>query len=88
MQTQKYPPEVSPVHARIAIDDLHTGKELVALHPKVISSNSLKWLRAHKHENGFDAVCFTGLCRQTLYSKSRFEEWLATRTDAARRGQA
>jgi hypothetical protein len=44
----------------------------------------LKWHLYNRHKNGLDAACIKGLRRKILISKSRFERWLATQTEAGR----
>lgn len=68
----------------IALDDLYEPAELVAMFPKVLTPNTLRWQLYNRHKNGLDAACVKGLRRKILISKSRFERWLATQTEAAR----
>ncbi|MHB1430184.1 MAG: hypothetical protein ACYC5U_11760 [Rhodocyclaceae bacterium] len=68
----------------IALDDLYEPAELVAMYPKVLTPNTLKWHLYNRHKNGLDAACIKGLRRKILISKSRFERWLATQTEAGR----
>ena len=68
----------------IALDDLYEPAELAAMFPKVLSTNTLKWHLFNRHKNGLDTACVKGLRRKILISKSRFERWLATQTEAGR----
>ncbi|HMN22290.1 MAG TPA: hypothetical protein PKA16_12975 [Ottowia sp.] len=76
-------PEASQGDA-IALDDLFTIEELVAQYPKVLSINTMNWHLRHRDTNGLAAACVKGLRRKMLISKSRFERWLATQTEAGR----
>ncbi|NFV82108.1 hypothetical protein [Magnetospirillum aberrantis] len=78
MQTSQNRPDAIP------LDDLYEPSELVAMFPKVLSINTLKWHLFNRHKNGLDTACVKGFRRKILISKSRFEQWLATQTDAAR----
>lgn len=78
MQTQEAQGEA------IALDDLFTVEELVAQHPKVLSINTMNWHIRHRDKNGLADACVKGLRRKLLISKSRFERWLATQTEAGR----
>lgn len=89
MQTNKFSPTAEANQpnveaAAIALDDLFSAEELIDLYPKVLTANTLKWHLHNRHKNGLAAACVTGLRRHILISKSRFERWLATQTDAAR----
>ena len=68
----------------IALDDLFTVEELVALHPKVLSVNTMNWHIRRRNKNGLAHACVKGLRRKLLISKSRFERWLATQTEEGR----
>lgn len=68
----------------IALDDLYTPDELVALYPKILTANTMRWHMLNRHKNGLSTACVKGLRRKILVSKSRFERWLSTQTEAAR----
>lgn len=68
----------------IALDDLFTPAELVAKYPNTLTINTLKWHLHNRSSNGLNFAVVKGLRRGLLISKSRFEQWLATRTEAGR----
>lgn len=67
----------------IALDDLFTVDDLVAQYPKVLSINTMRWHLRHRAQNGLSVACVS-MRRKLLISKSRFERWLATQTEAGR----
>lgn len=70
--------EAATQNSVIALNDLHTIDELVAQHPKILSAFTLRWQLRHRDENGL-AVCCVKIGKKLLISKSRYEQWLASR---------
>jgi len=68
----------------ISLNDLLTVEELAAKYPKILSIHTLRWQLRYRGTNGLAMACVRGLGRKLLISESRFENWLATQTDARR----
>lgn len=62
----------------LALDDLHTVKDLAARYPKILSVPILRWQLRSRDTNGL-AHCCVPVGRNTLISLTRYESWLATR---------
>lgn len=74
---------VAPFGDAIKLDDLRDIEALAAENPKTLTVATLRWQLRHRDTNGLAAACVR-IGKRLLISKSRYEHWLATRTDAAR----
>ena len=68
--------------ASIALDDLDTKQELAARHPRFLTVGTLDWQLRHRDTNGLAPACVR-VGKKLLISRSRYEQWLATRAGAA-----
>lgn len=66
----------------IALDDLRDIETLAAENPKTLTVSTLRWQLRHRDTNGLAAACVR-VGKRLLISKPRYEQWLATRTEAA-----
>ncbi len=64
--------------AFVRLDDLHSVEDLAAAFPQVLSVQTLRWQLRYRTVNGLDAACVRA-GKRLLISRSRYEEWLATR---------
>lgn len=62
----------------IDLADLRTVAELAAEYPSVLSVWTLREQLRRRHKNGLAAACVP-VGRRLLISKSRYEQWLATK---------
>lgn len=62
----------------VHLADLNTIDGLVAAHPALLSTATLRWQLRHRDTNGLAPACVR-LGKKLLISKSRYETWLATR---------
>lgn len=67
----------------IALDDLRDIETLAAENPKKLTVNTLRWQLRHRDTNGLAAACVR-IGKRLMISKSRYEHWLATQTEAGR----
>lgn len=65
------------------LSDLRAVEALVAERPDVLTVSTLRWQLRHRDANGLAAACVQ-IGKRLLISKSRYERWLATQTEAAR----
>lgn len=62
----------------IAINDLYTIEGLVETNPEVLNVQLIRWQLRNRHDTGMDQCCIRA-GKRVLISKSRYEQWLATR---------
>jgi hypothetical protein len=67
---------------RIPLEDLFPIPALVAAYPNILTVTSLRWQLRHRGENGL-ARCCVQQGKKLLISKTRYEEWLASRAGGA-----
>ena len=67
----------------IKLDDLRDIEALAAENPKTLTVATLRWQLRHRDTNGLAVACVR-VGKRLLISKSRYEHWLATRTEAGR----
>lgn len=67
----------------IELRDLRDVEALAAERPDVLSVSTLRWQLRHRDTNGLAAACVQ-IGKRLLISKSRYERWLATQTEAVR----
>lgn len=67
----------------IKLDDLRDIEALAAENPKTLTVSTLRWQLRHRDTNGLAAACVR-VGKRLLISKSRYEYWLATQTEAGR----
>ncbi len=65
------------------LSDLRAVEALAAENPKYLTVSTLRWQLRHRDTNGLAAACVR-VGKRLLISKSRYEHWLATQTEAAR----
>lgn len=65
----------------IKLDDLRDIEALAAENPKTLTVSTLRWQLRHRDTNGLAAACVR-VGKRLLISKSRYEYWLATQTEA------
>ncbi len=75
--------QTTSTQVAIELRDLRAVEALVAERPDVLSVSTLRWQLRHRDTNGLAAACVR-VGKRLLISKSRYEHWLATQTDAAR----
>jgi hypothetical protein len=69
----------------LPLEDLHSIDELAAKFPKILSVPTLRWQLRHRKENGLATACVP-VGKKLLISKTRYESWLATRSERDRLG--
>lgn len=62
----------------VQLADLYPIDGLVAAHPALLSTATLRWQLRHRDTNGLATACVR-LGKKLLISKTRYEIWLATR---------
>lgn len=67
----------------IKLDDLRSIEELVAENTKTLSCNILRYQLRRRFTNGLADACVR-IGNRVMISKTRYEQWLATQTDARR----
>lgn len=67
----------------IRLDDLRSIEEIVAENNKILSSNILRYQLRQRFTNGLADACVR-IGNRVMISKTRYEHWLATQTDARR----
>lgn len=75
--------QVTDTQSAIELRDLRDIEALAAERPDVLSVSTLRWQLRHRDTNGLAAACVR-IGKRLLISKSRYEHWLATRTEAGR----
>ncbi len=73
----------APIGDAIKLDDLRDIEALAAENPKTLTVSTLRWQLRHRDTNGLSAACVR-VGKRLLISKSRYEYWLATQTEAGR----
>lgn len=73
---------VDSLSTSIKLDDLRSIEDLVNEHPNILSVSTLRWQLRSRDSNGLGTACVR-VGHRVLISKSRYEQWLATRTEAA-----
>ncbi len=73
----------APIGDAIKLDDLRDIEALAAENPKTLTVSTLRWQLRHRDTNGLAAACVR-VGKRLLISKSRYEYWLATQTEAGR----
>lgn len=73
----------TPQEATVELRDLRDIEALAAERPDVLSVSTLRWQLRHRDTNGLAAACVR-VGKRLLISKSRYERWLATQTEAGR----
>jgi hypothetical protein len=73
----------APYGDAIKLDDLRDIEALAAENPKTLTVSTLRWQLRHRDTNGLAAACVR-VGKRLLISKSRYERWLATQTEAGR----
>ncbi len=68
----------------LPLEDLHSIDEFAAKFPNILSVPTLRWQLRHRHENGLASACVQ-VGKRLLISRTRYESWLATKTEGARR---
>jgi hypothetical protein len=71
-----------PTTDGIALDDLHSLKDLARHYPEIAPVSTLRWQLRHRDTNGL-ACCCIKQGKKLLIIKSRYERWLATRAGVA-----
>jgi len=66
----------------VQLADLYPIDGLVALHPNLLSTSTLRWQMRHRDVNGLAPACVR-VGKKLLISKTRYEAWLATRAGVA-----
>lgn len=64
---------------KIALDDLITIQGLVDQYPKLLTEYTLRYQLRDRAKNGLARACVR-VGRNILISRSRYEEWLASRS--------
>jgi hypothetical protein len=64
--------------AGLRLDDLSTVDDLAAKFPSLLTVPTLRWQLRHRDENGLAPACVR-VGKKLLISRSRYENWLATR---------
>lgn len=67
---------------RLSLEDLHTVDELAARYPNVLTSYTLRWQLRDREKNGLAGACVR-IGKKLLISKTRYEQWLAAKTEKA-----
>lgn len=75
--------QVTDTQAAIELRDLRDIEALAAESSDVLSVSTLRWQLRHRDTNGLAAACVR-VGKRLLISKSRYERWLATQTEAGR----
>ncbi len=65
----------------IPLEDLLNAAELAGVNQH-LNIHALRWQLRFRHSNGLDSACVR-IGKKLLISKSRYERWLATRTEEA-----
>jgi len=68
----------------LPLDDLHTVEELARKHSRFLSVNTLRWQLRDREKNGLAPACVR-IGKKLLISKTRYEQWLASRAGSAHR---
>ena len=68
----------------MSLDDLHTVEELARKHSRFLSVNTLRWQLRDREKNGLAPACVR-IGKKLLISKTRYEQWLASRAGNAAR---
>lgn len=68
----------SPTVDAVQLSDLYPIDGLVAAHPALLSTATLRWQLRHRDTNGLAPACVR-IGKKLLISKTRYEAWLATR---------
>lgn len=68
----------TPDNSALPLDDLRTIEGLEAERPDLFGPNTLRWQLRDRKTNGLDFACVR-VGRRILISKSRYEQWLASR---------
>ena len=66
----------------LQLDDLYPIDQLAKAYPNLLSQATLRWQLRHRDTNGL-ADCCVRVGKKLLISKSRYQEWLSTRTGRA-----
>lgn len=64
----------------LPLDDLYTINDLAAKYPNILTEYTLRWQLRDRAKNGLGPACVR-VGKNILISKSRYEQWLATRTN-------
>jgi hypothetical protein len=74
--------QTQPIADGIALDDLHSLEDLARQYPQIAPVTTLRWQLRSRDTNGL-ARCCVKQGKKLLISKSRYEQWLATRAGNA-----
>ena len=66
----------------IPLNDLRTIESFASEHPEFLTVPTLRWQLRHRDSNGL-ASATVQVGKRLLISRSRYEQWLATRAGAA-----
>lgn len=77
MQDQNHTPNP------IKLNDLRSIEAFAAENTEVLSVATLRWQLRHRDTNGLATACIQ-IGKRLFISKSRYEFWLATQTEAGR----
>lgn len=75
--------QTTDTQAAIELRDLRDVEAFAAESSDVLSVSTLRWQLRHRDTNGLAAACVR-VGKRLLISKSRYERWLATQTEAGR----
>lgn len=69
-------------NASLSLDDLHTVEEFASRYPHILSPYLLRWQLRDRERNGLAPACVR-VGKKLLISKSRYEQWLASRAGSS-----